>query len=146
MDKKICTKCKKEKSITEFRSRGGKYKHLLKSHCNKCLKEHHKEWCKKNPERVNQYRASEDSLHRRCVRRNIDVKTLFETFEKQSYKCKICSVSVTLENSAIDHNHNTGELRGVLCKTCNRALGLFKDNPEILEKATVYLRTEGHYG
>ena len=146
MDKKKCTKCKKEKSLTEFRSRGGKYKHLLKSQCNKCLKAQHKEWCKKNPERVSQYRATEDALHKRCQRRNINVETFFKVFEDQSYECKICSAPITLENSAIDHNHDTGEFRGVLCRNCNRALGLFKDNPEILKKAAIYLETEGHYG
>ncbi len=146
MDKKECTKCKKKKALTEFRSRGGDQKHLLKSYCNKCLKEEHREWCKRNPERVKKHRANEDTLHRRCVRRNIKVDEFFEALEKQSYTCKICYSAITIEHSAIDHNHHTGEFRGVLCKTCNRALGLFKDNPETLENAAVYLRNEGHYG
>jgi len=146
VDKKRCTKCGKEKSLTEFRSRGGKLKHLLKSQCNKCLKEQHKEWCKKNPERIERYRASEDVLHRRCQRRNITVEEFAEAFEKQFYKCKICSSSITMEDSAIDHNHDTGKFRGILCKNCNRALGLFKDNPVVLNKASLYLKTEGHYG
>jgi hypothetical protein len=49
-------------------------------------------------------------------------------------------------NSAIDHNHDTGEFRGVLCKTCNRALGLFRDNPDIIFNAYDYLIKNGSYG
>ena len=40
----------------------------------------------------------------------------------------------------IDHNHTTLQLRGLLCNSCNRALGLFGDNSEITDKATKYLK------
>jgi hypothetical protein len=43
----------------------------------------------------------------------------------------------------LDHNHHTGEFRGWLCHECNRALGNFKDNPELLESAIKYLETNG---
>lgn len=39
----------------------------------------------------------------------------------------------------IDHCHMTGQIRGTLCKKCNTALGAFKDDPELLEKALDYL-------
>lgn len=39
----------------------------------------------------------------------------------------------------LDHNHKTGIMRGWLCHDCNRALGNFKDNPELLERAIKYL-------
>jgi len=43
----------------------------------------------------------------------------------------------------MDHNHTTGEFRGVLCNGCNRALGLFKDNEEVVKTALEYLRENG---
>jgi len=51
-----------------------------------------------------------------------------------------------IEESAIDHNHNTGEFRGLLCKKCNRALGMFKDSPSVLMSAYLYLTERGYYG
>ncbi|MCZ2397864.1 MAG: endonuclease VII domain-containing protein [Chitinophagales bacterium] len=39
----------------------------------------------------------------------------------------------------VDHDHKTGNLQGLLCNGCNKGLGLFKDNPEILNKAKEYL-------
>ena len=46
---------------------------------------------------------------------------------------------------AIDHNHETGEFRGILCLNCNSMLGMARDNPSILEKASVYLQERGSY-
>lgn len=147
MSTKTCTKCKKEKPLTSFRSRGGSQRHLLKSRCNDCLRDQHREWVKDNPERVALYRGRDSwSLKRRCNRQGITVEQLFNAFETQEGKCKICPTSITIEDSAIDHNHASGEFRGLLCKKCNRALGLFQDSPSILSKAAAYLLTEGHYG
>lgn len=40
----------------------------------------------------------------------------------------------------MDHNHKTEKFRGMLCSHCNRGLGNFKDNIEILEQAILYLK------
>ena len=47
---------------------------------------------------------------------------------------------------AIDHNHETGEFRGILCINCNSMLGMAKDSPRILAKAIGYLEANGFYG
>jgi len=41
---------------------------------------------------------------------------------------------------AVDHDHITGEVRGLLCKRCNRALGILEDSIELLQRAIQYLQ------
>ena len=61
----------------------------------------------------------------------------------QDNKCAICKQEYHL-TMHIDHNHSTGEIRGLLCNNCNRGLGHFKDNPMYLVKALEYLSKFGN--
>ena len=65
------------------------------------------------------------------------------TFESmwaaQKGRCWICKLLLEQYGINIDHCHATGHVRGLLCTTCNTALGLFKDNVEALLRAAVYL-------
>ncbi len=144
---KTCTKCNETKPLTEFRSRGGSQKHLYKSKCNKCLYFEHRYWIDNNPDKVQGYREKDSwTLAKRCHRRGITPEELIDVYQRQEECCAICKIHITLENSAIDHNHTTDEFRGVLCKKCNRGLGLFNDNPDILQNAADYLNMFGYYG
>lgn len=51
-------------------------------------------------------------------------------------ECVICGDTGPL---VVDHDHASGEIRGLLCNHCNRGLGHFRDNPELLEFARMYL-------
>ena len=55
--------------------------------------------------------------------------------------CMICDVheDECAKQHAIDHCHSTGQVRGVLCQSCNMGLGFFKDNPALLTKAITYI-------
>jgi hypothetical protein len=59
--------------------------------------------------------------------------------EFQQFKCAICLRP--LERPQVDHNHMTGESRGLVCWHCNNALGKFRDNPEVLLRAAEYLQS-----
>ena len=59
--------------------------------------------------------------------------------QKQNNKCKICLVEFSNVTPNIDHCHITNEVRGILCGPCNRGLGIFKDDIELLTKAINYL-------
>lgn len=60
--------------------------------------------------------------------------------EKQGGVCAICKQLCSTKRSlAVDHNHVTGKIRSLLCRDCNVALGLMKENPELLRDAACYL-------
>ena len=61
-----------------------------------------------------------------------------EIFEKQSGLCLICKKR-SKQTLAVDHNHNTGKIRGLLCVRCNQGLGHFYDSQELLSEAINYL-------
>jgi hypothetical protein len=144
---KVCSMCNENKPVTEFRSRGGSMPHLLKSRCNTCLYKEHRRWVEDNPERVQGYREKDSwTIAKRCARRNITPEQLVDMYEQQEECCAICKKHIELDNSAIDHNHATGEFRGVLCKQCNRALGMFGDSISTLRNAVEYLEDFGSYG
>jgi len=63
--------------------------------------------------------------------------------EAQGGGCAICGRKESDFRLAIDHNHETGANRGLLCSNCNRGLGLFADDPARIDKAAVYLRRWG---
>jgi hypothetical protein len=54
----------------------------------------------------------------------------------QAGRCLVCRRKSKL---CVDHDHQTGIVRGLLCHSCNTGLGFFKDNPVLLRRAIVYL-------
>lgn len=66
-----------------------------------------------------------------------------EMLFKQNGVCAICNSEPPKNQHKtrlnIDHCHTTGKVRGLLCDACNRAIGLLKDSPDLLNKAINYL-------
>lgn len=58
----------------------------------------------------------------------------------QTADAKVHRKSGTPYKLAVDHDHKSGAIRGLLCDGCNWGLGHFRDSPEVLEKAAIYLR------
>lgn len=123
-----------------------------------------KQWREENAEHVSNYAkkymseyAEKPEVKSKTWERNLwkNYKMTSAEFNdlwaSQDGKCGICEVDLMprgrQSNSvAVDHNHKTGAVRGLLCQACNRAIGLFKDNPKILQSAAKYLDKMGHYG
>ena len=69
-------------------------------------------------------------------------------FFLQQGKCAICGQPETetrlgvVKRLAVDHNHTTGKIRGLLCCSCNKALGLLKDDISIMKSAIDYLNND----
>lgn len=66
--------------------------------------------------------------------------------QSQNNTCKICKAAFKrTKDIHVDHNHNTGKIRGILCSNCNRCLGLLKDNITVLQNAIEYLSKEEQF-
>jgi hypothetical protein len=105
-------------------------------------------WCKK----CKQMYDAERNQKKRLYKYNLTSKEYENILRNQNNKCAICGVDFDYlrrikkdsvpktSKPRIDHNHRTGEVRGLLCSDCNIMLGCFKDNPLIIINAIKYLK------
>lgn len=71
-------------------------------------------------------------------RYSITASVYDDLLEAQGGKCAACKRPPGRRRLSVDHNHATGEVRGLLCDSCNRALGFLKDSPEIIRRLAEY--------
>lgn len=71
------------------------------------------------------------------VRYNLSLEDVENIKVSKDNQCEICSNDV--ERLVVDHDHSTGDFRGILCDRCNTGLGNFKDSPQLLINAIGYL-------
>lgn len=147
---KKCNKCNETISLNYFNRVGNT--------CKKCHTKITIQWRKENKTEKRKLRTNELQLKRYhenssliCLKANtkrlkLTPEWYIEQFNKQNEKCAICNQKEIQINTkgeikrlAIDHNHKTGKVRDLLCSNCNRALGHFKDDVEIIENAIKYL-------
>jgi hypothetical protein len=113
------------------------------------VKEQRKAWRERNKEYIKSKRI-EWKKNRTPEQRKIDNKKNrlrakydmslpeFESLVQQyGGKCGTCGNS---ENLCVDHNHATGEVRGILCDSCNLAIGFAKEDVSILSRIISYLK------
>jgi hypothetical protein len=118
--------------------------------CRKCnRRKERREYCKRihSTDGLSPYCKECTRLYSLSNRYRISVDDYTEMFTKQDGKCAICGQSETVTHKGklislcVDHNHITGEIRGLLCLDCNTGLGKFKDDKELLKKVICYLDT-----
>lgn len=91
------------------------------------------------------YRAkNKKAIHMkgRLARYQLSVEIFQALWIAQSGLCAICQRNLAEEKYHIDHDHCTGQVRGLLCVACNTGLGLFQDSPDRIERAASYLRAK----
>jgi len=104
-------------------------------------KEYMREWSRKSRAANKEYYAEQDLKKQYGV----DMEWYRATLAEQNNVCAICAKPETTQirnktiAMAVDHCHTTGRVRGLLCTQCNRALGLFGDDPAALHAAIGYL-------
>lgn len=117
--KKKCFRCKEEKSLKEFyrnRTQPSGYQ----TQCKACRQEH-----RYNEQLKDKY--------------GISIEEYNTLYHKQGGVCGICHGKCSRSRLSVDHCHETGRIRGLLCAKCNRGLGFFNDNPVLIKRAIKWL-------
>ena len=122
-----CSACGLTKPVSEFHKNGTlrgvpQYKTTCKP-------------CRKAATKPDTYRP-----YHLKARYGITVDEYDELEKAQGGVCKICQRPETQRKRlAVDHCHTTGAVRGLLCTTCNAAIGHLLDDPEIIRRAADYV-------
>lgn len=90
------------------------------------------------------YRLGQAKCNLNGVSRDVTPEEYLKLINSSKGICAICGISEEEAgyNHCVDHDHSSGKLRGVLCKSCNTGIGVFTDSIEKLEKAIIYLKNE----
>ncbi len=168
--KRRCTWCGLEKSFDEF-SNQKKGRHGKRPRCRDCISILSAAYWVENRKRMNAHRRQQrdadleyfrqkarqwvqanPGLRRKHVlasRHGITPEIYEGIAEMQGGVCAICKRSETANQQGdvptltVDHDHKTGEIRGLLCGTCNSMLGMAHDDTDRLEAGAAYLRRGG---
>lgn len=143
---KTCTKCGETKPLAAYglhpNTRDG-----YRTSCKPCNSKQTRQWAIANPEKVKEWvrlnpekRYAQQRRWGYKRRYGITVADYDRMFTEQGGKCAICRGDSCYENLAVDHDHKTGAIRGLLCQNCNAGIGNLKDDPLVLEAAIAYLR------
>lgn len=113
------------------------YKEAYRQQNREKAKVYAKEYYKKNPPHPEKVRARK--LKHRF---GITLDQYNEMFEKQEGCCDICKKhqSEFKKRLAVDHCHTTGEVRALLCASCNQALGMLNEDSKVLKNMILYIK------
>ncbi len=140
MSKRVCKTCSEEKSFDDF-PKNRMYKDGIRPHCIECRRKYEvNSFHKHKHKRPYDYLSDKDRKLQRSF--GISYSEYLTMLEAQDGKCAICGTTDTGKRKAfaVDHCHNTGKIRGLLCSNCNTGIGNLRDDIELLERAIEYLR------
>lgn len=152
-DVKTCTTCRVEKPPSEFHKRKGSPDGLQYT-CKTCSKARDQARYERDREAILVRQREQRERHpesfalrnrRWMLRRNygLTVDEYEAMLAEQGGKCPVCGADLTepakIGKHPVDHCHETGAVRRILCSKCNTGMGMFNDNPELLRAAAAYL-------
>jgi len=148
MIKKWCPNCNKKLFVDLFNK--ANRRDGFQTYCRKCHNSMQRKKYSIDPmEKVKrQIRAGRRKEKNPLAQRKSELKRLYNItledyvnlFSIQNGVCAIClEVCKTKKSLSVDHDHFTKKVRGLLCNRCNRAIGMFNDDPDILDRAKKYI-------
>ena len=142
----LCSKCKVEKPEEDFK--------IIKSYANSgrtkpSTRNCRDSWCRSCHCKAQKgYVAKKDPEDHKQMKRAVHYRgtygiTLGEYDKLNAFRggCWICGRQGKTRGLSVDHNHKSGQVRGLLCQSCNRGLRWFSDEPARLREAATYLET-----
>ena len=142
---KVCTRCSTRKRIRYFALRRNGH---VGSWCRKCANAYSRMYARTSEKnkrwrieyrKTSGYRWAHSELYFKKTY-GIDYEDWARRYERQESCCAGCGFQFDFAKPIhVDHNHTTGAVRGLLCTTCNLALGASKDSPGTLRKLADYL-------
>jgi hypothetical protein len=148
---KTCKRCIQTKDLSEF-FKNVKRKDGVSTYCKPCQLEYQRVRYN-NPESHERNKMDRNIYlkNRKDSTRKWYLKTTYglspdqyqNLYNDSDGKCYICKEEKDYYLH-VDHNHKTGEVRGLLCNHCNRGIGMLKENIDILESAIEYIRKYNH--
>lgn len=164
---KICTACKQELPVSEFSRKLSSYDHR----CRPCKATYAREWRLRHRDRLNAEARAWHAANREVAnagrkerhrlnpqqKKAHDLMKMYgltleqydEMLARQNHACAICGEPESRTRKGkllalvVDHDHETGDVRGLLCASCNSVLGLADDDPDRLRAAAAYIE-EAH--
>ena len=149
MQSKKCSMCKIVKPLSDY-FRDNRRKVGVRCRCKECCRIETYSWRDRNRSEYNNYAAAwraknPDKQHATDIKRHysLSIEDYNRLLTEQSCRCKICGYQHNPEVKRgrlyVDHCHDTGRVRGLLCALCNSALGGFKSDVALLKAASEYL-------
>jgi hypothetical protein len=134
MGTKICSKCKLPKDIEKDFGKKKCNKDGLNHYCLVCERQR----CKTNFRKV----SYKEATKYRSILRNYGLtkEEYLTKLQSQNFACAICQASLMNDRyTHVDHDHNTGKVRDMLCQECNILLGIIENNVDKLGSCLAYL-------
>ena len=139
-ESKRCISCNEIKSISDYTKNGfnEQGQQIYKAKCKPCYNHYKSMWRLSRPDN---YEKSKDTELKRLY--GIGYQEYLNMLSAQQYACAICGTTDTGTYKAfhVDHCHNTGIVRGLLCSNCNTGIGNLRDDINLLKRAIEYLKS-----
>lgn len=150
---KKCSRCGQEKPTSDYH-KDGRNSDGLCGWCKPCKVGYARKYRDENLDKVRESQRRSRNSNPRVYRNKqllwtfgITLEQYEQMLEDQGGVCAVCGKteneihpqSKKVRNLNVDHCHQTGRVRGLLCNSCNRGIGLLNDDPAVLRQALAYL-------
>lgn len=143
---KTCPTCRVPKELTEFHKNGTSKsgRQLWSRECKLCRQCRRRERGEYKDRDNNHYRYRRDDGRSVCISK----QAYSLIIERRPEHCPICDLpfdeatQYAFRRPVLDHDHRTGQFRGVICNQCNRSLGNFNEDADVLRRAILWLSQE----